>query len=127
MSVSQRDEAWRRKPKYTVEECYTLTPHGLSRGIRFILLSDGNALKDQHRILSGLVCANCMEPFPAKPGRDTLQLFIDSNIRYPRPDREWHDLVRQGHCPMCGDEVSYEYAALMDEGQLPVPEWMKGI
>lgn len=119
MSVSQKDEAWRRKPSFDVEECYSYYRGVQTRAIRFILKGP-HMFEDQHRVLSGLVCANCMEPFPAKPGPDTLQYFIDSNIRYPQPN--WHDLVRQSRCPMCADEVSYEYAALLDEGQLPTPE-----
>lgn len=125
MRVSQKDQAWRRKPSFTVEECYTLTKDGMSRGIRYTITGPwSQQLEDQDRILKGLVCANCMEPFPAKPDKSTLQLFIDANLRYPRDD--WQDCVRRGHCPMCGDEVSYEYAMLFDEGVLPTPEWLKG-
>lgn len=124
MRVSQPDQAWRRKPTFDVEECYTLTPGGLNRGIKYIIKGP-HQKEDEDRILKGLVCANCMEPFPAKPGPDTLQLFIDSNIRYPRDEREWHQLVQRGRCPMCGDEVSYEYAGLMHMGTLPQPGWMQ--
>lgn len=96
----------------------------MSRGIRYTIIGPlAQQYEDQNRILKGLVCANCMEPFPAKPSRETLRLFEEANIRYPRED--WKQCIREERCPMCGDEVSYEYAALFDEGVLPTPEWMK--
>jgi hypothetical protein len=122
--IEQKDQAWRRKPSFDVEECYTQTRDGLSRGIRYIIKGP-HQYEDEERVLKGLVCANCMEPFPAKPGPDTLQLFIDSNLRYPHDQHVWHRLVRQGRCPMCAEEVSYEYANLMHEGTLPKPGWMQ--
>ena len=116
MRIEVKDEAWRRKPSYDVEECYSSYRGQMSRGIRFILKGP-HAVEDSERILKGMVCANCMEPFPARPSKQSLQLFIDSGIRYPQPD--WKNLIRQERCPMCRDEVTYEYAAMQFEGMLP--------
>lgn len=118
MSVSQKDDSWRRRPEYIAEECYSYYRGEKTRAIRWIITGP-HMEEDAERLLKGLVCSNCLEPFPAKPGPDTLQLFIDANLHYPYPEGVWHDLVRQSRCPMCQDEVSYEYANLLHEGQLP--------
>jgi hypothetical protein len=118
--VSQVDDRWRRRPQYVAEECYSFYRGQKTRAIRFNIVGP-HQKEDGERLLKGLVCSNCMEPFPAKPGPDTLQLFIDANAFYPQEN--WHDLVRQSRCPMCGDEVSYEYANLLFEGTLPTPNW----
>lgn len=116
MRISQKDDAWRRRVDYVAEECYSYYRGERTRAIRFNIIGPHQE-EDAMRLLKGLVCSNCMEPFPAKPGPDTLQLFIDANCHYPQPN--WHDLVRQSRCPVCGDEVTYEYADLLFQGTLP--------
>lgn len=98
----------------------------LASGIRWALKDE-----DYQRAAAGLVCHQCLTPFPAPP---TLR-YIKTWRSIAQPEWNWGDaamrdrglaLVAQGCCPICGYECSPEMLALQLE-ETPVrstdPEW----
>ena len=113
---------WRRPPKVIhVEE----TAHGPSMGdetpVRWVI--GGTIIEqseDADRLAKGLLCPNCLEPFPAKPGLDTLSRFREVWADKPEPFRSRAmELVANGRCTACECSVDDAMHELFHEGVEP--------
>jgi hypothetical protein len=77
-------------------------------------------VEDAERLAKGLICPNCMEPLPAKPGLDSLVFFREVWTDKPEPWRTRAlDLAAQGCCPVCACSVDESMHELFHEGVEP--------
>lgn len=109
---------WREPVLADVQECYDLTAERMQRrSVRWIL-HDNKQFEHLDRLARGLICAECLEVFPARPGADTVTTFREV---YDKPAQRlpWRERVMAGCCPVCGSEVSPEYFQALHEGTLP--------
>ena len=74
-------------------------------------------MEDAERLAKGLVCPNCLEPFPARPGLDTLGRFREVWQDQPDP---WRTAalkrVAVGCCPICACSVDDAMHELFHQG-----------
>lgn len=71
------------------------------------------------RIRAGLVCSNCLEPFPAPPNLANTHIWRDHSHHYAkiRTEDELLSMVARGVCPICQTEVSHEMFGLTHKGR----------
>lgn len=76
--------------------------------------------EDAERLAKGLLCANCLEPFPAPPSAATAPFFRE--VWADKPS-QWRDramrLVIQECCPICACPISDSMHELFHEGREP--------
>lgn len=120
MTLSQRPPAppeagWRRKPNVRADGyehsgagyADTPTPRWVFEG--------PYAEEDIRRVMAGLLCPRCLQPFPCRLGSDTAAQIMSEMAPFGRPDKEARRLICASRCPMCAAEVSPE-AALIHYG-----------
>jgi hypothetical protein len=79
--------------------------------------------EDADRMARGLVCANCLEPFPAKPSLETLPFFREVWQDKPEPFRSQAlARVAVGCCTACGCSIDDAMYELFHGGEEPAPE-----
>lgn len=113
-------EAWRRPPTIVHVEQTGNGPMLADEdlGVQWVI---GGTITDQaddaDRLAKGMLCANCLEPFPARPGLDTLPRFRE--VWQDKPD-PWRSTaltrVAQGCCPICAASVDDAMHELFHQG-----------
>ncbi len=80
------------------------------------------------RIRSGMVCPNCLEPFPARLGVANTSAWREHAHLYSkiRTKDELLTLVAQERCPVCSTEVSHEMLNLTHRGADPFDPTLNG-
>ena len=117
MSVN---ENW-RKPLldvYTEETSLAVSNNPEDRGLKHIV-SGPDRFDNVGRLLEGCACSNCLTPFPARPGLDTVHMFKQGQMNYIglRSEEEALALVAKCCCPICGWEQSLEMRDVMFMGR----------
>lgn len=98
------------------EEVSDLAAPGEESTIKWYIDQDG-----VDRIAAGMACANCLEPFPAKPDIKNTKVWRDHAHHYSkiRTKDELLALVAKGQCPVCKFEVSTEMFNTTHQGKDP--------
>lgn len=108
-------EGWRRRPLVRAEGMET-------SGVAFVdatprwHLSGPHVKEDLERIMQGLICIKCWQPFPCRLGLGSRRRIMQDCAPFGRPDWEVARLLDASHCPFCGAEVSPEMAAVFFHG-----------
>ncbi len=73
------------------------------------------------RIAMGMVCSNCLEPFPAPPSIRNTSRWREQAHEYAglRTPDEVMSIISRGQCPVCQTEVSTEMTSVMHRGADP--------
>jgi hypothetical protein len=119
-------EAWRRPPTVIHVETTGSGPMlaGEELGVQWVI---GGTVKEQaedaERLAKGLLCPNCLDVFPAKPGLDTVGRFREVYQDQPDP---WRSValarVAVGCCPTCACSVDDAMHELFHQGvEEPLP------
>jgi hypothetical protein len=116
-------EAWRRPPTIIHVEQTGSGPvlEGEDVGVQWVIGgSIGDQADDADRLAKGLLCANCLEPFPARPGIESMTRFREVWQDKPDPFRSRAlTLVAQGCCPVCAVPVDDAMHELFHDGVEP--------
>lgn len=116
---------WRRPPEIVhVEERPVGPTLGDETAVSWVVGgSIAQQAEDADRLAKGLLCPNCLEPFPAKPMIATLPFFREAWADKPHNWRERAlALVAQECCPVCGCNVSDAMHEFFHEGvEAPIP------
>lgn len=110
-------KGWRRRPDVRYEGTET---HGAAFGDeptpRWHLWGP-HAAEDLRRVMKGLICIRCFQPFPDRLHIGTRRMIMrDCGPFVGRSDHQVALLIDAGRCPYCTAEVSPEMATAFFEG-----------
>jgi hypothetical protein len=112
--VSQ--EAWKRRPKVRAEGYETSGAGFADQPTPRWHMWGEHVEEDKARMLQGLICIRCWQPFPVRLGPASANRIVRECGPFGRADHDAKALVRAGHCPYCAAEVSPEMAAVFFAG-----------
>lgn len=110
------EAGWRRKPDVRAEGYETNGAGFANRPTPRWVLEGPHAEEDLRRVMQGLVCLCCWQPFPERLSSTSCARIMAEMSPFGRPDHDARRLICASHCPICGTEVSPEMAQAFFRG-----------
>lgn len=112
-------QGWRRRPDVRFEGTETAGAafNGERATPRWHLWGP-HAQDDLVRIMQGLICVRCFQPFPCRLNLGSRRRIMEDCKPFMRPDHQVARLIDASHCPFCAAEVSPEMADAFFEGYM---------